>query len=77
MFEQYGDIMGVPEIAEALFIGRNQAYKLLEEGELKAFRLGRTWKIPKKKLEEYVLHKADGYYTKGKNTNGKSKPKEK
>ena len=75
MFDQYGDIMGVSEIAEALFIGRNQAYKLLEEGELKAFRLGRTWKVPKKKLEEYVLQKADNYYMKGKNTNGKPKEK--
>ena len=61
MFEQYDDIMDVKEVAEALLIGKNQAYKLLDIGDLRAFRIGRTWKIPKKKLEEYVLNKADTF----------------
>ena len=37
-----------------LYIGRNAVYKLLNSGELKAFRVGRNWKIPKKALDEYI-----------------------
>ncbi|MGF0472416.1 helix-turn-helix domain-containing protein [Lysinibacillus fusiformis] len=29
-------------------MGRNYAYKLLNSGEIKAFRVGRAWRIPRK-----------------------------
>lgn len=54
MFNQYQDILSVLDAAEALFIGKNRIYELLEKGELKGFRIGRVWKIPKESLEEYV-----------------------
>ena len=59
MFEQYEDIMTIPEVSEALYIGKNRVYELLQSGELKGFRIGqRTWKIPRESVELYVRKKA-------------------
>jgi excisionase family DNA binding protein len=55
MFHQYQDIMSVYDVSEALYIGKNRVYKLLENGDLKGFRIGKVWKIPKRNLEEYVM----------------------
>lgn len=55
MLEQYQDILVVSDVAEALFIGKNRVYELLEKGTLKGFRIGRVWKIPKAALQEYIF----------------------
>ena len=55
MLEQYLDILSVYDAAEALCIGKNRVYELLENKELKGFRIGRVWKIPKEALKEYIL----------------------
>ena len=55
MFNQYQDIMSVFDVAEALCIGKNRVYELLEQNQLKGFRIGRVWKIPRSCLEEYIL----------------------
>ncbi len=54
MLEQYNDILSVEELCELLHVGRNRVYQLLQSGELKGFRLGKTWKIPKIAVEEYI-----------------------
>ena len=43
-------LMTLEEVCEALMIGKNAAYRLLKEGKLKAFRIGRIWKIPRSSL---------------------------
>ena len=58
MFEQYPDIMSVFDVSDALFIGKNRTYELLETSVLKGFRIGHVWKIPRKSLEEYVLQQS-------------------
>lgn len=55
MFNHYKDIMDVYDVAEALCVGKNRVYELLESGSLKGFRIGRIWKIPRAALEEYAL----------------------
>ena len=47
-------ILTIDDIQKKLRIGRNQAYKLVTEKKIKAFRTGRTWKITEKALEEYI-----------------------
>lgn len=47
MLSQYEDIMSVWDVADVLFIGKNRVYELLESNQLKGFRIGRVWKIPK------------------------------
>ncbi|HBI61480.1 MAG TPA: excisionase [Lachnospiraceae bacterium] len=59
MLEQYQDILSVFDVAEVLFIGKNRVYELLEKKELKGFRIGRVWKIPRDALLEYILRQSN------------------
>ncbi|MDO4329073.1 MAG: helix-turn-helix domain-containing protein [Lachnospiraceae bacterium] len=59
MFNQYHDILTITDVCEILLIGRNRAYELLKTGEIHGFQLGRTWKIPKIALEEYLKKQAN------------------
>ena len=54
MFNEYDDILNIPEVCEALHIGKNRVYELLNTGQLKGFRIGRIWKIPRESVSEYV-----------------------
>lgn len=54
MFEQYADILTVEEVCEALRMGYNAVYDLLNEGKLKAYKNGRVWRITKQALIRYV-----------------------
>jgi excisionase family DNA binding protein len=58
MFEQYPDILTVEEACDALRMGYNAVYDLLNEGKLRAYKNGRVWRIPKKSLEKYILESA-------------------
>lgn len=58
MFNHYEDLLSVEELCEILAIGKNAAYEILNTGEIKAFRTGRIWKIPKLAVEEYILTKS-------------------
>lgn len=58
MFEAYEDIMTIPEVMEALHVGKNRVYELLASKELKGFRIGRPWKIPRESVEEYIRKKS-------------------
>ena len=54
MFENYDDILTVDDIAEALKIGSTQAYKIIQSGQIYAFKEGKSWRIPKSGLIEYI-----------------------
>ena len=58
MLEAYCDILSVEEVCEALRIGANQAYDLLNAHKLKGYRAGRVWKIPKQALVEYIVEQS-------------------
>ena len=57
MNDDLGEILTVADIMEILYIGRNTVYGLLNSGELKGFRIGRTWKIPRDCLTNYIVKK--------------------
>ncbi|WP_418242564.1 helix-turn-helix domain-containing protein [Dysosmobacter sp.] len=54
MFENFDDILTVEEACEALKIGYNAMYELLNTGKLKGYRNGRVWRIPRAALVEYI-----------------------
>lgn len=58
MFEDYPDILTVEEACEALRVGYNAMYELLNSGKLKAYKNGRTWRIPRNALTQYILENA-------------------
>lgn len=54
MFENYDDVLTVEEACEALKIGFNAMYELLNAGKLRGYRNGRVWRIPKAALVEFI-----------------------
>lgn len=56
MFEQYNDIVTLDEMAEMLGVGRNHAYLLLKNNQVKSFKNGRSWKVPKLAVVEYIVN---------------------
>lgn len=54
MFKEYPDILDVPEVAQALGIGKNTAYRLVRERKIGCKRIGRRIKVPKACLVDYV-----------------------
>lgn len=48
------DILTVDDVMNELNIGKNAIYKLLNNKDIKAFRIGTNWKIPRKELEAYI-----------------------
>lgn len=55
MFDNYDDILSVEQMMEVLAIGRNKAYELLQSEQIKSFRIGKSYRIPKLCIREYVL----------------------
>ena len=49
------ELITVEEMCKILSIGRNMAYKLLEENKIKAFRIGKVWKIPRAAIDAFIL----------------------
>lgn len=47
-------IFTIDDIQAILRIGKNQAYKLVTEKKIRAFRTGRCWKITESALKEYI-----------------------
>lgn len=54
MFKDYPDVLTVPQVAQALGIGRKAAYGLVNRHILACIRIGRSIKVPKEMLVEYV-----------------------
>lgn len=48
------DILTIYDMMDMLAIGKNTAYKLLREGKIKSFRLGNSYKILRKSVQEYI-----------------------
>ncbi len=48
------EIMKFEEVMEYLNIGKNTLYRLLNNGEINAFKIGKVWKIPKSEVDNYI-----------------------
>ena len=58
MLESFDDLLTTEEAREALKVGKNALYELLAAGELKGYRNGRVWRIPKQAVEEFIRSQA-------------------
>lgn len=54
MFEAYPDVMSVDELCSALKIGKNTAYKLIKDKAIKSLKIGKSYKIPKCYLIDFL-----------------------
>lgn len=54
MFDSYPDILTVPQVCEALSIGKNSVYSMLRDGTLQSIWVRSQYRIPKICLIEYI-----------------------
>lgn len=50
-------LISIEELQDALCIGKNTAYDLLRSGEVPCFKIGKTWKIPRQGVLDYINNK--------------------
>lgn len=50
----YPDVLTTKETQVILGIGRISVYNLIESGQIEAFQIGRTYKIPKRSLIKFL-----------------------
>ncbi len=50
---EINDYLTPPEVQAILAIGKNTFYRLVNSGELPAFRIGKLWRVKKKDLEDW------------------------
>jgi len=48
------EIMTITQVAEYLQISEVTTYKLVSEGKINAFKIGRHWRIKKDDLNEFI-----------------------
>ena len=48
------NLFSVGEVCKELKISRNTAYRLLKDGELDGFRVGRMWRIPEVSIRQKI-----------------------
>lgn len=54
MFKKYPDVLTIPQVAEALGIGKKAAYDLVNRHLLACVRIGKIIKVPKYALVEFM-----------------------
>ena len=54
MLESYPDLLTVEQLQSILQIGRNKSYEILHSGQLKFLRIGKTIRIPKRYLIDFI-----------------------
>ena len=52
--DQYPDVMGIDHVAKYLTISNSKVYDLITSNELKACKIGKSWKISKQNLLDYM-----------------------
>ena len=57
MFQDYPDIVNIEQLREMLGVGRNTAYSLLKNNEIRSIRIGRVHKVPKINIIKYLQEK--------------------
>ena len=58
-FSKYPDVMTPKQVQSALNIGRTWTYRLLKDGTIPSFRVGKSYRISKKQLIKYVKNQGN------------------
>lgn len=54
IFNEYPEVVDAEQMSEMLGISTKTAYRLLKNNEVKHFKIGRTYKIPKLHILQYI-----------------------
>ena len=55
MFQGHPDVLNLEEMSELLQISTKTGRRLLNNGEIRSFRIGRSYRIPKQPLISFIL----------------------
>jgi len=55
MFLNYPDLLTIDDLQRALGIGRNMAYRLINNGQIEHIRIGKNIKIPKRFVVDFII----------------------
>ncbi len=58
MFDKYPDVVSVQMLQEMLGVCRKNAYLLVKENKIHSVRVGRSYKIPKLCVVEYLVERS-------------------
>ena len=58
-FQDLPLVLSVPQLAKLLGIGRNAAYDMVNSGSIRSVKIGRTIRIPKSAVEEFIEKPGD------------------
>ncbi len=47
-------VLSTKDVMKELGIGKNKMYEMLQEKKIKAFKIGKEYRIPRKSIEEYI-----------------------
>ena len=53
-FDNLPDILSVQQTRTILGIGRTAVYRLVESGQIRCFKIGNAYKIPKSSVLEFI-----------------------
>lgn len=59
IFTEYPNVVNVSQLQKMLGLGRSKAIELLKSGEINSIRIGRTYKIPKVFVIDYLNSKGN------------------
>ena len=54
MLNNTKDILTLKELQELLHIGKNTALRLVQSGDIEAFRVGKQWRIAINSVQKYI-----------------------
>ena len=54
LFDTLPDIMSVQQVRQVLKVGRPAVYQLLSTNQIRCFKIGNAYKIPKISLIDYI-----------------------
>lgn len=55
MFQGYPDVLNLEEMSELLQISTKTGRRLLNSGEIRSFRIGKSYRIPKQHLISFIM----------------------
>lgn len=55
MFQGYPDVLNLEEMSELLQISTKTGRRLLNSGEIRSFRIGRSFRVPKQHLISFIM----------------------
>ena len=54
MLNNTNDVLTLKELQELLHIGKNTALRLVQSGDIEAFKVGNQWRILRESVAQYI-----------------------